>query len=255
MHKPGRDTHGASLWLHRLSTGASERAALAARWASVGLLESAELERAAQFKDERARAQFLSGRALVRQALFDHFGLTPNQASFTRSVSGKPEIAGRPDLHFNLSHSHELVVCALARQAIGIDVDLLAREVNPLALAQAYFSPDEVAWITRRGRPSLARFMALWVLKEAYLKALGCGLTVALDSIEFSHVKPHRCVITMPNSAVWQAWWAMPCKGYMLALCCQQVPILNAIRWWTGVDPEATRSQWPQRFVAVNRHA
>ena len=103
---------------------------------------------------------------------------------------GKPmlhEPVGDPHLHFNLSHSHGVVVCAaaLGRQ-VGIDVEDGARRMECLDLAERYFAPAEVAHLRGlNGDHRQAAFFAIWTLKEAFVKATGHGLSFPLDTFAF----------------------------------------------------------------------
>ena len=90
-----------------------------------------------------------------------------------------------PGLHFNIAHTDGVVVMAVCRHAgVGVDVEKLGRA--PLAVAERYFSPAEAAQL--RALPSDAqprRFLQLWTLKEAYLKAIGTGLAGGLGRMSF----------------------------------------------------------------------
>jgi 4'-phosphopantetheinyl transferase len=88
-------------------------------------------------------------------------------------------------LHFNLSHTEDLVAMAVCRHVrVGIDVEKLSSV--SLAVADRFFSAAEVAEL--RALPADTqprRFMQLWTLKEAYLKAVGTGLAGGLGRMSF----------------------------------------------------------------------
>ena len=108
---------------------------------------------------------------LLRHAL-EREGVAFDAQCFTENPWGKPELAGNPDLHFNLSHSGTWAVCAVSGMPVGVDV-----ETKPcsMELAKRYFLPQEAE------QTELTR---LWTAKEAFCKAIGRGLTVKLDSFE-----------------------------------------------------------------------
>src|SRR5271163_1150589 len=88
------------------------------------LLNDDELARASRFHFPRHRHQFCAGRGMLRSLLAAYCGVPAAAIAFELSASGKPFLA-HSDLHFNLSHSGALVVCAFARcRRIGIDVEL-----------------------------------------------------------------------------------------------------------------------------------
>jgi 4'-phosphopantetheinyl transferase len=91
------------------------------------------------------------------------------------------------DLCFNLSHTDGLVVLAIARQPVGVDVEWLDRRGRTIELADRYFAPTEITAL--RALPETAqrdRFFDLWTLKEAYIKARGLGLALPLGGFAYS---------------------------------------------------------------------
>jgi 4'-phosphopantetheinyl transferase len=93
-------------------------------------------------------------------------------------VSGKPELTGSP-LQFNLSHSGVYAVCAIADRPVGVDVE---REAEmELDIARKFFHPDEYRRIAAHPNPT-SRFFEYWVLKESYVKSVGLGFGLALNS-------------------------------------------------------------------------
>ncbi len=95
---------------------------------------------------------------------------------------GKPYFSAYPDFHFNLSHSGRKVLCAVADRPVGCDVEKVsaARE----ALAKRFFSAEEVAALLALPDEEDRRvfFYRLWTLKESFIKAIGRGLSLPLDS-------------------------------------------------------------------------
>jgi 4'-phosphopantetheinyl transferase len=154
----------------------------------VGYLSADERERAARFVLARARNRFLAGRTFLRLLLSRCLGAEPADLRFRYGPSGKPRLVGaHGDLEFSLARSEVLVVCALAPRCGGVGVDV--ERVRPLseaeALARAAFSPREVARLHSLPEPvRLRAFYEAWTRKEAFLKALGCGLARPLDSFD-----------------------------------------------------------------------
>lgn len=119
-------------------------------------------------------------------------GLAPDRLEFTSGADGKPALAGAAassGLQFNLSHSGGLGLVGWSwGRDIGVDVEVWRSLRDEAALVRRYFSHNEVAaW---EALPAAARheaFYNLWTRKEAYVKALGRGLGLALDSFDVSH--------------------------------------------------------------------
>lgn len=153
------------------------------------LLTPPDLERQQRLYLDTLRRQFAITRALQRQVLSEYAaGVSPAQWQFQHSAEGRPTLAppfDRTGLHFNLAHTDGVVAMAVCRHArVGVDVEKVGRA--PLAVAERYFSPAEAAQL--RALPPDAqprRFVRLWTLKEAYLKAVGTGLAGGLGRMSF----------------------------------------------------------------------
>jgi phosphopantetheinyl transferase len=152
----------------------------------------------------RRRSEYLAGRALLRHALARHTGRDSASLSIRVTTDGKPECVDGPAI--SLSHSGDLVCCAIGeRGSVGIDVEAGPRG-NPIAeLAQRYFTPAEAQWVDVEPQQ---RFRMLWVLKEAYLKALGVGLAGGIGTLE-CRIEPPRITTRVarggeaPRLALW----------------------------------------------------
>lgn len=154
------------------------------------LLTPRDVERQQRLYHEAGRRQFALTRALQRQVLSEYaVDVSPAQWEFRSSTEGRPALAppfDRTGLHFNLAHTDGVVAMAVCRhERVGVDVERLGRA--PLAVAERYFSAPEVAQL--RALPLEAqprRFVRLWTLKEAYLKAMGTGLAGGLGRMTFA---------------------------------------------------------------------
>ncbi|MCY4356671.1 MAG: 4'-phosphopantetheinyl transferase superfamily protein [Gammaproteobacteria bacterium] len=179
-----------------------------------------ELARYKRYRNPRRSKQFLLGQALLRVALSRITEIKPQQWHFTAGMTGKPIIKSPlPDdeCHFSVSHSGEHVVVGLARYAaFGIDVESCTRQRYLEKIAQRHFAPQEIAELLSLPKSQqLARFYALWTLKEAWLKAGGSqqtpsrkilhkfsfGFATDTDEIEF-HVDEPLFV----DTRAWKFW-------------------------------------------------
>lgn len=128
----------------------------------------------------RRRTEYLKGRALLRHALERATGRAAASFQIRVLQDGKPECVDGPAI--SLSHSGELAICAVTKLgAVGVDVETRRPRTELRVIAERYFTPAEARWIA--ADPD-ARFRMLWVLKEAYLKALGSGLAGGLAALE-----------------------------------------------------------------------
>ncbi|HEY1014314.1 MAG TPA: 4'-phosphopantetheinyl transferase superfamily protein [Herpetosiphonaceae bacterium] len=191
-----------------------------------GLLDPAERERAARFRFERDRQPWIAARAALRRILGAYLGLDPRLVRFALGPQGKPGLdpALHPEpLHFNLSHSHQLMALALAGRPVGVDVERERFELDHAGLAAGAFSPTERAALAALPADERPRaFFRIWARKEAFIKALGAGLSQPLDSFDVSLEEGVAALLaTRPDPAA-AAGWALaalrPGPGYAGAL-------------------------------------
>ncbi|GIW92731.1 MAG: 4'-phosphopantetheinyl transferase [Pirellulaceae bacterium] len=147
-------------------------------------LRDEELAEAENYRSCPARAEFLVGRALMRSLLSRQMQVEPCAVPLGWTSYGKPVWGGpEPDVFFNLAHTRGAAVCAFTRHSsLGIDLERCDRRVN-LDIAARYFAPEEVAALRRlEPRMQARRFLELWTMKEAFIKAVGTGLAMPLES-------------------------------------------------------------------------
>jgi 4'-phosphopantetheinyl transferase len=154
-----------------------------------GLLTPQDLARVQRLHFETGKRQFALTRVLQRQVLSAYAAeVGPMQWQFQSSAEGRPSLAppfDRTGMHFNLAHTNGVVAMAVCRhERVGVDVEKLGSA--PLAVAERFFSAAEAAQL-RSLPPDVQprRFMRLWTLKEAYLKAIGTGLPGGLGRMSF----------------------------------------------------------------------
>jgi 4'-phosphopantetheinyl transferase len=158
-----------------------------------GLLSADERERRDRFRFPEAARVFSIAHGVKRRALSRRAAhpAMPQDWRFWCDPLNKPHIvaeqAGQPPLQFNLSHCRLAVAVAVARgAAIGVDVEERGRPVDHGHIATRFFADSEVHMLRALGPAAAAvRFFELWTLKEAYLKAVGKGLTRPLNSVVF----------------------------------------------------------------------
>jgi 4'-phosphopantetheinyl transferase len=150
----------------------------------------AERERHDRYHFERNRLEYRVTRALCRTLLGRYLDQDPATLSFSLGERGKPALIlppGAGPLSFNLSNTDGLIACLIARHHdVGVDVEPLDRRVDCRGVAHRYFSPSESeALFALPEAQQTRRFLDLWTLKEAYIKACGGGLAIPLDHFSF----------------------------------------------------------------------
>jgi len=174
-----------ALVLFPLDIPAEERATLHA------LLCDRERERASRFLFPQLTERFIVAHGRLRQLLGLALGMPPERLEFTTATHGKPLLQGegaRAGLHFNLSHSDGWGLVGWTRgREIGVDVERWRPMRDEAALVRRFFSPVENAAYDALA-PDLRTeaFFNCWTRKEAYIKAVGRGLGLPLDSFDVS---------------------------------------------------------------------
>lgn len=185
--------------------------------AGPGVLDAAERDRAASYLRMLDGARFAGSRAAARWILSRYLGCAAERLQFRADSRGRPQLAGHR-LHFSLTRSDALALLAVATSPIGADLEL----VRPLAaltdLVAARFGAAETACIAAGCWGSPVRgFYRHWTAKEAYLKAVGCGLAGLRDAELVCGQAP---VIRFRGAAQpgWQLTLADPAAGYVAAI-------------------------------------
>ena len=186
---PWKSPKGGAVELYYADRRTLEGAAVAA------LVTAEDRQRVVATMHARRSAEYLAGRALLRHALAHHTGRHAASFRIETTSDGKPHCADGPAL--SVAHSGDVVVCALADFGpLGVDVETgTPRELA--AVAERFFTATEARWLAAEPE---RRFRMLWVLKEAYLKALGVGLAGGLSSLE-CRIEPPAIVARTADGA------------------------------------------------------
>lgn len=146
------------------------------------LLSARERKRADRFVYDRHRRRYTVAQAHLRRVLGQLTGTLPDRIRFRYEDKGKPFLPGGPS--FNQSHSEDRLMIAVAASGrLGVDIEELRRVRLMLGIADKNFAPDEAARMhTAPADERQELFFRFWTRKEAFLKALGVGLTHPLRS-------------------------------------------------------------------------
>ena len=152
-------------------------------------LEEDELYRADRFHFEKDRRAFVVSRGFLRHVLGRYLHTAPEALRFSYGPYGKPALNGEHkdnELRFNMSHSRGIGLVAVTEtQELGIDVEYIRADFATEDIACRFFSPCEVeAFNSLPGDQRVAAFFRCWTRKEAYIKAIGLGLSQPLDGFD-----------------------------------------------------------------------
>jgi len=183
------------VWIWALDVPQEERAYFEA------LLSEDERARRSRFIFTRDADRYASARGRMREILGGYLEEDPAALRFSYNQYGKPSLgpsSGNTGFRFNLSHSNGLAALAVSTDLdVGIDIEAI-RPVDD-NLAQNSFSQQECRSLSALA-PSdhLVGFYRCWTRKEAFIKAMGHGLSIPLDSF---------AVEVAPNNPARLLWW------------------------------------------------
>jgi 4'-phosphopantetheinyl transferase len=143
--------------------------------AAMGLLSTDEQERASRYYREKDKQRFIVSRIALRTLLARYLNLNHKEIYFEVGENKKPHVKGNTRLHYNVSHSGDIVLIALSGSAIGVDVENMPSETHYTEIMEISYSKDETDHVNTATNP-LQTFYTLWTRKEALLKATAKGI-------------------------------------------------------------------------------
>ena len=152
------------------------------KWYS--LMSEEKQRRVDRFRRVEDRKRIVAGEMLARISIAEWCGVSPESIIFSKHEFGKPFAVGL-GVEFNISHSGNMVVCAIDDKPVGIDIEII-RPID-LSVAKRIFTqaelfylfqhpPTEQDFVYTTDKEKLTRFFENWTAKEAYGKCLGNGL-------------------------------------------------------------------------------
>jgi 4'-phosphopantetheinyl transferase len=140
------------------------------------ILRQDEIDRANRYLREKDRTRFIVSRGALRQILGIYLNIPPAAIEFAEGENKKPYIVnpGNTGLYYNLSHSNNWILIAIANSEIGVDTEFVNPDFDYREIINDVFSPGEVDFIKQGNLSKL--FFTLWTRKEALIKATGQGM-------------------------------------------------------------------------------
>ena len=226
------------------------------------LLDDEERARATRFVRPSDRRRFVLAHAALRLVLARCLDTDPTAVRYEHGHHGKPRLRpGLPSLEFNLSHSGDLVVLAVARdRSVGVDVEQMRYMPDALTIADTHFSAAE-----REGLRSLspverqAAFFRCWTRKEAMVKAVGEGLGRALGSFDVDFAPGSKSALTRFDGrsgsvAGWSLRDLTAPAGYVAAGADAVAVGAPPTRWRElSIGDRTARGEVAQRHAALGR--
>ncbi|HUM05350.1 MAG TPA: 4'-phosphopantetheinyl transferase superfamily protein [Terriglobales bacterium] len=179
--QPGCAAEEVHLWRIDLDASASALPTFTAT------LAAEELHRAARFRFPDLGRRWTVARGALRCILAAYCDARPESLVLQTEPLGKPFLTSPSSrISFNLSHSENLALLAITEgRNIGVDIEFLRPRIDVVELSRGYLAPAELRHILALPPGEQTRaFFTCWTRKEAFLKAIGVGLSAPLDSFE-----------------------------------------------------------------------
>lgn len=134
------------------------------------------------FKFDIDRKLTLYSELLIRYFACKDLGIENNEITFLRNKYNKPYLENHPEFNFNISHTRNAIAVAISDKPIGIDIE--KERKFDLKIAERFFTANEFKYITATREKQDIHFYEIWTKKEAYIKWVGKGLTITLNSFD-----------------------------------------------------------------------
>jgi 4'-phosphopantetheinyl transferase len=175
----------AHVWIIALSD------ALAADARALACLSAEERQRLQRQRAVGAAQRFARTRLALREILAHYTGADPAAVELVLDARGKPYLAGDRCIHFSLSHAGRLALIAVARRAVGVDVESRRQPRRLLRMARRVLHAETVTALLRLpGELRRLAFLDAWTQRESHVKAVGGGIFVTPDELPFHLGQP-----------------------------------------------------------------
>ncbi|MCI8291546.1 MAG: 4'-phosphopantetheinyl transferase superfamily protein [Eubacterium sp.] len=168
------------------------------------------LKKAKNYKNEDDRKLSILSSLLLDKALKKH-DLSERDMKYTFNAYGKPYFANAEDLHFSISHSGEYAMVVLSDKEIGCDIQQI-KDIN-LSIADRFFTAEERKYVK-----CTEDFFRIWTLKESFIKAIGKGLALPLNSFSIKGLDSDKSYCEY-NRELYEFKEFDKMTGYCIAVC------------------------------------
>lgn len=194
------------------------------------ILSLKEKKRAMSYRFEKDSSLYVAGKMLTRKIFFSLFGIRPEKIIFKIDDYGRPflDFPKVKNFDFNLSHSGEYVVLAISDERVGIDIE----KIKPidLAISNECFHDKEIEYLYKNSKNVIDRFYTIWTLKEAFIKAVGQGLSYPLKNFYFNTLSSEEITINIIDDVSrWNFKMYDINKGYKMAVCIKSSNALGEV--------------------------
>lgn len=210
------------------------------------LLSPDELLRSKKYKGEHLQHNFIINRGFLRVILAKYLSINGKQIKFIYNQKGKPYLSdnSQSNIKFNLSHKNQYTIYAISQNDLGIDIEVIKPNIEVENIVKRFFTKEELNYISQLQKVErLEYFFQLWTAKEAYLKAIGEGLSGGLNSINLCRPNnlPNWQIeidnLSLEENRLWQIITFKAIDDYWVSLAIKQPHDLN-IKYYLCNSPK-----------------
>ena len=190
-----------------------------------------EKQRANRFRFAKDREAYIAARGKLRSILSSYLEQEPEQIQLKYSSYGRPSFVAPADFDFNLSHSKDVIYYSISSSGrVGIDVEWRREDVDYERIGRRFFSaPEAESLLSLPSSERMEAFFRCWTRKEAFIKAIGEGLSFPLKDFDVSLLPGDApMIVRIHGDASAAARWSLfdldAPPGYAAALAVERTP-------------------------------
>ena len=182
-------------------------------------ISSRTMERIGKFQYEKDKKRTLYGELLSRYMIMQLKQVANEEIEIAIEQMGKPYCKNYSNIHFNISHSGEWVVCVMCDSQVGVDIEQI-KKVD-WKIVERFFTEYEQKQLLLATHSRDELFYKLWTLKECYVKYIGKGLVIPFDSFEFDFITDKINLHHLLNNQLYFCSFKL-FENYYLSICSEK---------------------------------
>ncbi|AJA48997.1 4'-phosphopantetheinyl transferase Sfp [Clostridium pasteurianum DSM 525 = ATCC 6013] len=196
-------------------------------------ISAEKIQRLLRFRISEDKKRGMVSDLLVRYLICNKLKIKNHEINFTVNKFGKPFLKDYIGLEYNISHSNELVVCAIGNYGVGIDIEYI-KDID-LNTANYVFSTEEYEEYNNVSlNKKLDYFYSIWTLKESLIKAKGMGLHIPMNSFTLTRNSNKELYCLYNNSKYYFKEYSIP--EYKLSICSKMKAFPKDIQFYSSSE-------------------
>jgi 4'-phosphopantetheinyl transferase len=152
----------------------------------LNLVSSQKQEQIKRYHFDIDKKLSLYSELIIRMIACQELNILNDKIIFEKEKYGKPYIKDHQDFCYNISHTRNAIVVCVSDNPVGVDIESIRKA--DMRIAKRFFTNDELIYITQSETDKDRRFFEIWTKKEAYIKYIGRGLSMPLNSFDVLNI-------------------------------------------------------------------